>query len=466
MGLFGQSANERDLIDQLGKANSIIQQIKNELAIARDTLTAEKRRFEETIDKHKKLLASQQGDFYAQRRKIQSEYEAMLAKKDLEYQSTLSRDSGDKVRDKLSWEHTNIERSLNKELSLAVQRANEAEQRCKKILEEKHKEAERIIKEASTGFPWLARAIAHYETLFDYQAAEILHIKLPPSAQKSTDVREVAKRSRQFKAEYYIARSRLDYYETLFPWLEDYVDVDLDTLIADLNVPVSDEDNLDPVKVYFTPGEYERLKPAERNQKALDRWISKSKNSWEIGRMYERYTGYCLEQDGYNVEYYGATEGLSDMGRDLIASKGNHIRVVQCKYWSHNKTIHEKHIAQLFGTTSMLMHEKNRMGDPHIVGQFITSTVLSDVAKSFANKLGISFKENVPLKTYPMIKCNIGVGEDGNRTKIYHLPFDQQYDKVKISKSGECYVYSVAEAEKLGFRRAFRWKGLSTGNNV
>jgi len=54
---------------------------------------------------------------------------------------------------------------------------------------------------------------------------------------------------------------------------------------------------------------------------------------------------------------------------------------------------------------------------------------------------------------YPMIKCNVN-GND----KIYHLPFDQQYDRVRIgSVPGECYVKTAAEAEKLGFRRAKRW---------
>lgn len=44
--------------------------------------------------------------------------------------------------------------------------------------------------------------------------------------------------------------------------------------------------------------------------------------------------------------------------------------------------------------------------------------------------------------------------------KIYHLPFDQQYDKVKIEKNkGEFYCSTVQEAEKAGFRRAYRWKG-------
>ncbi|WP_439794691.1 sunset domain-containing protein [Turicimonas muris] len=48
------------------------------------------------------------------------------------------------------------------------------------------------------------------------------------------------------------------------------------------------------------------------------------------------------------------------------------------------------------------------------------------------------------------------MGSSGN--KIYHLPFDQQYDKTRIDKPGEYWVKTVKEAEKLGFRRAYRWK--------
>lgn len=36
----------------------------------------------------------------------------------------------------------------------------------------------------------------------------------------------------------------------------------------------------------------------------------------------------------------------------------------------------------------------------------------------------------------------------------------RQYDRTLIEYKDECYVQTVAEAEALGFRRAFRWKGL------
>jgi hypothetical protein len=62
-----------------------------------------------------------------------------------------------------------------------------------------------------------------------------------------------------------------------------------------------------------------------------------------------------------------------------------------------------------------------------------------------------------------MIKCNINqtTGE-----KIYHLPFDQQYDRTRIIISkGECYASTVSEAESKGFRRAFRFSGVGISSS-
>ncbi|MHC4394511.1 MAG: hypothetical protein ACYS1A_02535 [Planctomycetota bacterium] len=92
-----------------------------------------------------------------------------------------------------------------------------------------------------------------------------------------------------------------------------------------------------------------------------------------------------------------------------------------------------------------------------IKGVFVTSTSLSETAREFAKELGIVVREQFPFQEYPSIKCNVSrrMGE-----KIYHLPFDQQYDRTIVEpERNECYVQKVAEAEKLGFRRAFRWRG-------
>ncbi len=89
---------------------------------------------------------------------------------------------------------------------------------------------------------------------------------------------------------------------------------------------------------------------------------------------------------------------------------------------------------------------------------FYTKTTLSDFAKQAAKELGIIIRENAIMpEEYPSIKCNISkTGE-----KIYHLPFDQQYDRIKIEISkDEFYCKTVQEASERGFRRAFKHKFL------
>jgi hypothetical protein len=63
------------------------------------------------------------------------------------------------------------------------------------------------------------------------------------------------------------------------------------------------------------------------------------------------------------------------------------------------------------------------------------------------------------LKEFPRIKCNVNRDEYGFESKIYHLPFDQQYDKTKINKKNEFYAMHVHEAVEAGFRRAYRYFG-------
>lgn len=145
------------------------------------------------------------------------------------------------------------------------------------------------------------------------------------------------------------------------------------------------------------------------------------------------------------------------MGRDIIAKKGDEILIIQCKYWSSVKQIHENHITQLYGTTVSYCIENN-VEPNRVKGVLVTNIQLSDMAKRMADYLGIKYTENFAMGDYPRIKCNIGSNKNG-QTKIYHLPFDQQYDVTKISGKGEFYAMTVAEAEEAGFRRAFKWFG-------
>lgn len=205
---------------------------------------------------------------------------------------------------------------------------------------------------------------------------------------------------------------------------------------------------------YHIQSESEKLQHKLHNY-----WNGRLKKDNEvIGRDYERYIGYLYEGNGFKVYYQGINKKLEDGGIDLIYKRENHIELVQCKYWEKDKTIHEKHINQLYGATIYykMKNDKNNEMDLiegknkiYLHPVFITSIKLSEKAKDIAKELGVEVIEDLDIdKSYPCIKCNIS--SSGN--KIYHLPFDSQYDKTKITKKGECYVRTIAEAEELGFR--------------
>jgi len=356
---------------------------------------------------------------------------------------------------------------------LTIEKAAEIQ----KLYAEQKADLEEMATEKSKGFPWLARAYADYLYLLDIKTAEYLKHKSHPARTASETVRETATKRRKAEELYRILKYKLEYYENLFPWLVDFGEEDIDDLIKQiLTGDKEQEEPEDAVSVYTTPGERKatsmgKLSRQELFQRALDRYWQKKKTRWEIGRDYERYVGYLYEKDGFSVYYQGIVEGFGDLGRDLIVTKGNSIEIIQCKYWSQDKMIHEKHIFQLFGTTvEYWIKSMAKQNSPHLAmfpellkqdrvkPVFYTSTKLSEKAKEFAEVLQVHVKENFPLQQYPCIKCNISMR---NNEKIYHLPFDQQYDRTLIKEEkNEYYVKTVKEAEAKGFRRAFRWHGL------
>jgi len=301
------------------------------------------------------------------------------------------------------------------------------------------------------GRRWLAAFIAEAEQARD-RRDDYLRRKSHPARKSAEIVREVKQEKRALTERVKFLEYQLKAYEEYFPQLEEYRD-----LILDERVPLSaGSDNLgelesaDPSQVYLSREEWERLSVTERNQLALDRYLARPKSDWEIGRYYERYLGYLRETDGWVVTYHGALRGFEDLGRDLICMKNGTVEIVQAKCWSRSKVIREKHLFQLFGTT---IHYRLANPGATVIAVLSTTTSLSDVAAEVSRALGIRV-ESIPLpSSYPIIKCNIN---PSTKEKIYHLPFDQQYDRTQVSRPGECYVATVQEAEHRGFRHAWR----------
>jgi DUF2075 family protein len=325
-----------------------------------------------------------------------------------------------------------------------------------KQLEKDREAVIKMAKERQLGFPWLAKAYDEYFDLQEKETVEYLKHKKHPAISASEVIREQSKLRRQAEIDKKIAQYLVEYYENIAPFLIDLKE-EVDTATEqerELLKEYSEEELKDATTQYLSKEEYRKFSSVEKNQLALDRFWKRPKSKWLIGRLYERYVGYLYESQDYDVEYVGIFKGFEDLGRDLICQKGKDFIVIQCKNWARFRTIYEKHIFQFFGT---VFQYKDENPDRKIRAIFYTSTELSELARRFANELGIELKEKFKFdKDYPCIKCHTSK-DDG--TKIYHLPFDQQYDKTKLEKKyGEFYCKTVKEAEDAGFRRAFRYR--------
>lgn len=324
-------------------------------------------------------------------------------------------------------------------------------------------EYENILHFKVKDFPLISEIIADLKVAKEETLIYQL-IHKPNPALKAADVlKKVKSEKKEIIKELYTLKYKLSHYEKLIPWIAELED---EPIISKTEYFNPDYQKDDAAGYWLSPEEYASLSDIEKYQRALDRYMKRNKSPQEIGRDYERFIGYLYEKDGFDVFYQGIFDGLEDLGRDLICKKDDQVLIVQCKCWAQHKTIHEKHINQLFGTTVMYyLTHINKDGslnefyellkEERIIPLFVTSTQYSETALAFAKSLGVRCRTE-KLGSYPIIKCNVN---KSSKEKIYHLPFDQLYDRVQIKTNDEFYVMNVSDAEKNGFRRAMRWQG-------
>lgn len=306
---------------------------------------------------------------------------------------------------------------------------------------------EKCWEERSAGYPSLARQYADAWVVARRKDLD----SLKSHAIKTAELRQkIGRELRDVKASEIVHRNLVRFYESMFPLLVDFKEGEVPTLA---DIAKDEDDTRDGRKGWLSDEEWDQLSDVDRSQLALDRYCARQKTKWEIGLEYERFCGFRLEKQGWDVRYHGAVCGLDDLGRDLVCRKPGKALVVQCKNWSASKQIHEKHVFQTFGTMMAL-----RLDEPgnEVKGWLVTSTKLSDRARKFANLLEISVKENDKLGVFPRIKCNA----KSTQGDVYHLPFDQQYDRIVMRpEKGDFYCLTAQEAATKGFRRAGRWFG-------
>ena len=389
-----------------------------------------------------------------------------------------------RLKQEIETNEARIKREIEKREAKLKQEIETKEAKFKSEVERKEfelrkheNELEILIKEKTRGFPWLASAYNECIKLFDLEKSYYLKNKSHPALKAAEELRQIAKERREAEKAARISAYLVDYCKYLAPWLDEYIGLEakeLDEIIKDIHSAWEKKEKEfdEEVKRHFGP-RYEDLTPEQKLQKKLDwYWEKPNKTDWQIGRDYERYVGYLYEEKGWKVYYHGK-KGFEDLGRDLICKKDDVVEIIQCKRWAQEKTIHEKHIYYLFGTTVeyyldnfkdkeniQLALFPNIIKERNVIPKLVATAQVSDKADQVAKLLGVAIEEVKFPKTvppYPSVKCNVArrTGE-----KIYHLPFDQQYDTLLIEEERlECYTGTIAEAEAKGFRHAYRWKG-------
>lgn len=312
----------------------------------------------------------------------------------------------------------------------------------------KQKTYNKLIAQKNITFPWISSIYADYIKTKELASAEELRTKTPPALKAAEILSRSAKEKKAIALQLKAAEHTIAVYESVAPWLSEFTEIPPKELRIEESS--SNPTEYEELHRWLSRSEYEKLTTAEKYQLALERYENRHKSNWEIGIDYERYIGYIYESKGYRVTYHGATMGFGDLGRDLIVKNSTETLIIQCKRWSDKKVIHENHICQLYGSVIAYTIDNPQ---ENIKGVLICTCPLSETAEKFAHYLSVQV-ENVPYNTYPLIKCNIN---KSSKEKIYHMPFDQQYDRISIDiQNGECYAFTVEEAEALGFRCAFR----------
>lgn len=336
-----------------------------------------------------------------------------------------------------------------------------AEQKSK--LDQEKKDILRIVNTRSQRSPWLAEQLAQYK----YERELAMIDSIPRLTKKEAiKMMELAAQKKSLEKERKELEYQLKYLILRFPYLDDFItsrpSKDITATSEEMQSALKEDPEWEVISDYLSDEEYIKLPNVEKYQLALDRYEKHSHSAFDAGIRFERFVGYSYEQNGYAVQYRGALDGKDDLGRDIIASKNDKTYIIQCKRWKEEwepgkpKVIHENYIFQLYGTTILYQIDHP---NTEAIPVFVTTTTLSDRAAAFASELNIVVYSNVKMLPYPKIKCNIGK----NGEKIYHLPFDQQYDKTVITpKTGERYCTTVAEAESYGFRRAKKWLSSQT----
>lgn len=141
------------------------------------------------------------------------------------------------------------------------------------------------------GFEILAGAWADFEEARAEAEAVALETKSHPARGAAEQIRAKGEQLAEMRRRAKLAEWLLAFYEWHVPWLVELRDLDADTDGAavqngDAGVDPADDGQADPARYWLSKEEYAALTPAERNQRALDRYLKARKSPWQLGRDY------------------------------------------------------------------------------------------------------------------------------------------------------------------------------------
>ena len=88
-------------------------------------------------------------------------------------------------------------------------------------IKKRRQELEKIAKQKSMGFPWLAKIYANYFAIRDWKMEEYLKFKPHPTFTAAEAVRLIWEEKEKLLTENKILEYKMNYFVSLFPWLSD-----------------------------------------------------------------------------------------------------------------------------------------------------------------------------------------------------------------------------------------------------
>ena len=114
--------------------------------------------------------------------------------------------------------------------------------------------------EKEQGSPWLAEQFANLLHMYDQETANYLAWKKHPAIKASQEVSRIAQEKRILQKENKMLRYQLAFYESAFPWLEDFKELDtVDAWNYARGVEADTQSEYEQLRNWLSPEEYQKL---------------------------------------------------------------------------------------------------------------------------------------------------------------------------------------------------------------